>query len=312
MPNKGPNFLQMIRAPFLTSILSPLLIGTLVSVYITGRFYFLECLLVFIMGIALHIATNVYNDIYDTKQGTDRVNVHRNEFSGGSGILIRYPELVSRMIFIARMSLVLAFMMTLFLMLLIPHSLWIPLWGIFLLAAFLSKYYTAAPVKLAYRGLGEIFVWFAFGPMAVLIAAVSQHVGFHPVVLLIMPVTGLSTLSILLIGELIDSEADREGGKWGVAVRQGAGFTRWVYGTVQLLLVVNIVVFALFVIDGGWFLLVVLIPYIIIFPKVWQIVMRHYNDPERLKVAARINVQIHLLFSLLINLGLSLMVILNG
>ena len=73
------------------------------------------------------------------------------------------------------------------------------------LSAFLSKYYTAAPIKLAYRGMGELFVWLAFGPMAILLAAVGQNVGFHTYIIAGLAVTGLSTLSILLIGQLIDT-----------------------------------------------------------------------------------------------------------
>jgi len=117
---------------------------------------------VLIIGIALHAATNVYNDIYDTIQGTDKVNVHRNESSGGSGVLQDHPELMGRMFAIARVSLVIALLGTLVLTLLIDRSLWPHLWILIIFYAFFSKDYTAPPFKLAYRGLGEISVWFPF------------------------------------------------------------------------------------------------------------------------------------------------------
>lgn len=44
-----------------------------------------------------------------------------------------------------------------------------------MISAFLSKYYTAAPIKLGYRGFGEILVWFNFGPMAIALAGLSQN-----------------------------------------------------------------------------------------------------------------------------------------
>jgi 1,4-dihydroxy-2-naphthoate octaprenyltransferase len=78
----------MIRAPFLSSIIAPIVTGSLLGAKIAGSFGLVEFLLVLVTGLGLHIAVNVYNDIYDTLQGTDKVNVHRNEFSGGSGVLL--------------------------------------------------------------------------------------------------------------------------------------------------------------------------------------------------------------------------------
>jgi 1,4-dihydroxy-2-naphthoate polyprenyltransferase len=238
--NKKPGFLKMIRAPFLSSIMAPLFAGILLSCSINGSLNIAGALLVVIIGFGLHIATNVYNDIYDTIQGTNKVNVHRNESSGGSGVLQDFPELMPKMFFLARSSLVVALVGTVALTFFIQKQLWPLLWGLYLLSAFFSKYYTAPPVKLAYRGWGEVSVWFAFGPMAILIAAVSQNIDFHKQVLLLMPATGLSTLSILLAGQLIDLEADRKGGKHGVASRLGTKATSYIYLFVQIAIVINV------------------------------------------------------------------------
>jgi 1,4-dihydroxy-2-naphthoate octaprenyltransferase len=102
---KNPGILKMIRAPFLSSILAPVFAGTLLAVSINGHLYILEFILVTVTGIGLHVATNVYNDIYDTLQGTDKVNVHRNESSGGSGVLLDNPGLMGQMFFLARSGL---------------------------------------------------------------------------------------------------------------------------------------------------------------------------------------------------------------
>ena len=106
MKNNHPSLAQMTRAPFLSSIISPLIAGTLLAVLVSGRFELLNFVVVLIMGICLHIATNVYNDIYDTKQGTDKINVHRNEFSGGSGVLLNFPDLLPKMYSLARIGLI--------------------------------------------------------------------------------------------------------------------------------------------------------------------------------------------------------------
>lgn len=304
-----PNILQMARAPFLSSILSPLVAGTLLSIAISGSFSVLGFIFVLIMGIGLHVATNVYNDIYDTRQGTDRINVYRNEFSGGSGILVNHPQLEKRMFFLARSGLVMALIATIALMFVVQRSYWLWLWVLFLLSAFFSKYYTAAPVKVAYRGWGELAVWFAFGPMAMLVAAISQNVGFHPIVLVAMPITGISTLSILLLGQMIDLPADKAAGKLGIAARRGTKVTAYVYLIVQLVLMINVIVLSLMLKEKGSLVIIALAPYILLLGFIWRIVGPEHANPMALKNAARLNVQLHLFFSILFSLGIGLYLI---
>ena len=294
----------MLRAPFFSSILAPMFVGIVTALMVSHEFNIPGALFVLIMGLGLHGATNVYNDVYDTLQGTDRVNLHRNDFSGGSGIIVEDPDMLPKMIRLARWSLVIALAATIGLTLVIDRKLWPILWGLYLLSAFFSKYYTAAPIKLGYRGLGEISVWFAFGPMAILVAAVSQNVSFHPYVLAAMPTTGLSTASILMIGQMIDADADRETGKMGFAARFGNRAARHYYLAIQLLLIANIITLAFFVIPRGWFIAPALLPYVLVFPKLVRQLYPNYDDPNVLKQAAGMNVQIHLLFSILFVIGL--------
>lgn len=309
MTSTKPCIFKMARAPFLSSIISPLMAGTLLVVSINNSMNILGFLFVLIMGIGLHVATNVYNDIYDTKQGTDKINVHRNEFSGGSGILLDHPDMMLKMYNLARGGLIMALIATVAMMFVVNRSLWLYLWALYLLSAFFSKFYTAAPVKVAYRGFGEIAVWFAFGPMAILIAAVSQNVGFHPIVISAMPVTGISTLSILLLGQMIDLDADKATGKWGVAARLGTRTTSYIYLLVQVILMVNIVVLSQLLNSTGWVILICLIPYILILPGIWKIMNKNHADPKALQTAARMNVQLHLLFSILMSFGLGIYLI---
>ncbi len=303
MKNENPSLLRMIRAPFLSSIIVPMVTGTLLSVKTGGTFGVWAFIIVLFTGLGLHIATNVYNDIYDTIQGTDKVNVHRNEFSGGSGVLLDNPGLMNRMYWLARSGLIIALLGTAGLMFFVNRDLWIPLWGLYLLSAFFSKYYTAAPIKLAYRGLGEFSVWFAFGPMAIAIATISQNVIPAGEVILLMPVSGLSTLSILLIGQLIDLDADQKGGKHGVASRLGTFPAALIYVLAQLTIVAIVVAMSLTFKGSSLILLIALIPYLAIFPRAASMVLRNHSDPDQLKKVAGMTVQIHLLFSLMLIIG---------
>ncbi len=298
-----PGIAKMIRAHFLTSIIAPIILGTLLAVYLNETLELLNFIIVLIIGIGLHVATNVYNDIYDTLQGTDKVNVHRNESSGGSGVLLDNPELMGKMYLLARIGLIVALAGTIALMPLINKMLWPYLWGLFLLSAFFSKYYTAPPFKLAYRGWGEFSVWFAFGPMAVLIATISQNLGLHPLVWLLMPATGLSTSSILLAGQMIDLDADRAGGKHGVASRMGTKFTSVLYLIVQSGIVANLILLYIYFPGNSWIFLFALIPYLIIFPKAAGIIFKNHDNPDLLKKGAKLTVLIHVAFSFLLIVG---------
>ena len=309
MRSKEPTIFKMMRAPFLSSIISPLVAGTLLAFSITGSFNLLGFIFVLIVGVGLHIATNVYNDIYDTKQGTDKINVNRNEFSGGSGILQNHPHLMPKMYQLARYGLIMALAATIALTLVVEKSLWLYLWGLYLSSALFSKHYTAAPVKIAYRGWGEISVWFAFGPMAILIAAISQNVGLDPTIITAMPATGLSTLSILLLGQMIDLDADKATGKLGVAGRLGTKATSYIYLIVQLILMLDIIALSLVLKHNGWLILICLIPYILILPRIWKIVHENHDHPKLLPKAAGMNVQLHLLFSILLSVGIGLYLI---
>lgn len=309
MASNKPNILHMARAPFLSSIISPLFAGTLLAIAVNNNVNIPGFLFVLVMGVGLHVATNVYNDIYDTLQGTDKINVHRNEFSGGSGILLDHPDMLPKMYRLARAGLIMALLATIALMVVVKQSRWPYLWILFLLSAFFSKFYTAAPIKVAYRGLGEVAVWFAFGPMAILIAAVSQNVGLHPVILTAMPITGISTLSILLLGQMIDLDADQATGKWGVAARLGTMATSYIYLVVQVILIINIIALSQALNPRGWVIWISLLPYLLLLPSIGKMMIRNHADPKALKPAAKLNVQVHLLFSILFSLGLAIYLI---
>lgn len=137
----------------------------------------------------------------------------------------------------------------------------------------------------------------------VLIIGVGQNLAFHPQVLWLMPATGLSTSSILLAGQMIDLDADREGGKHGVASRMGTRFTSLIYLLVQFAIVANVVLITVVYPGNTWWFLLALIPYVFIFPKAAGIILRHHDNPDMVKKGAKLTVLIHLAFSLLLIVG---------
>ena len=126
-----------------------------------------------------------------------------------------------------------------------------------------------------------------------------------------MPATGISTLSILLLGQMIDLDADKATGKWGVAARLGTKATSYIYLLVQIILMIDIIALSQILNSRGWVILICVIPYILILPQIWKIMSRNHDDPKALQTAAKINVQLHLLFSILLSLGIGIYLIIG-
>ena len=305
-----PEIIKMIRAQFLIGIVFPLVVGTLTAMSISGSFHVPGFLLVMLMGLGLHLATDVYNDIYDTKQGADtKGNERRNSYSGGSGILLEKPFLMARMYLIARCGLLLSFLAMIGLLFVIDQTLWLYVILIYGVSAFLSKYYTAAPFKFGYRGIGEILIWFSFGPMAIMLAGFSQNMMMQGTLYAVMPATGFSTLTILWIGQLVDLPDDKSAGKLGLVIRMGTKRASYGYLVIQSLLMLNILMLVFFIFHPGWPLLLALIPFVVLLPKIWNLLKKYHADPIQLVPVATLNTALYILFSVFFILGLWLTLI---
>jgi 1,4-dihydroxy-2-naphthoate octaprenyltransferase len=304
---KVSEIFKMLRAQFLIGIVIPLVVGTLIAMSISGSFHLLGFFLVIIMGLGLHLATDVYNDIYDTKQGADiKGSKQRNSYSGGSGILLEKPFLMARMHLIARCGLLVSFLAMIGLLFVIDQTLWFYVIIIYFVSAFLSKYYTAAPFKFGYRGIGEILIWFSFGPMAIMLAGFSQNMMMQGTFYAVMPATGFSTLTILWIGQLIDLPNDKAAGKYGWVLRIGTKRAAYGYLVLQSMLILNILMLVFFIFHPGWPLLLALIPFVVLLPKIWTRMRKHHSDPLQLLLVAKLNIALYVLFSLFFILGLGL------
>ena len=224
--------------------------------------------------------------------------LRKSMFSGGSAVIVRNPELEGKMFTIARGGLVLGFLGTLGLIYNRP-DLWPVFIFIFVTAAFLSKYYTAEPFKLAYRGLGEIVVWAGFGPFAVLLYAAAQGIPFHPLVISIMPVTGLSTLIFAWGGEMTDMPYDKKAGKRGLVLRMGLRNSIYALLTLHLLLIANIF-YAAYLFSGGWILLLALVPYLLLLPGISTLLEKGLENREKLYAGTRLNFFSFVVFSMTI------------
>jgi 1,4-dihydroxy-2-naphthoate octaprenyltransferase len=225
-------WLVITRAPFLTAVLMPLFIGGAYAAAMIGETPFPAWnFTLTVIGVALlHLASNVFNDYFDWKSGTDQANTtYFLKYSGGSRAIELGLTDLSGTFKIATGLLLTSAAIGLYLT-------WQVGWGVLLyglLGAALGYSYTAPPFRLvARRGLGEVAIGLAFGPLITAGTAYVVTGQFDPTwstFFLGLPV-GLLTANILIINQIPDIEADASTGKNHLVVTLGRDRTPLLYG----------------------------------------------------------------------------------
>ena len=205
---------EAARPRTLPAALVPVVVGSAVAAE-AGGFRPLPALLCALFALLVQVGTNYANDYYDAVQGADdekRTGPRRAVASGQ----VR-PEVMRRAAYG-----VLAGAFLLGLSLLVWGGWW--LLGVGLASVVAAVAYTARPLALGYRGLGDVFVVLFFGLVAVGVTAYVQVGGFPRGVWATGVVIGLLVNNLLVINNDRDLPNDRRTGKRTLAVRLG----RWV------------------------------------------------------------------------------------
>ncbi|MFM1873243.1 MAG: hypothetical protein RL398_2665 [Planctomycetota bacterium] len=167
----------------------------------------------------MEVAKNAWGDVFDYDSGTDLAVLpeDRTAFSGGKRVLV--DGLLTRA---QTWGLALAFAVfgiglgAAIVFVRAPEVLWLGLVGLAL-----GWSYHGPPLRLAYRGLGELDVVLCYGPLiAMATYAVQRRAWSWDVFWLAMPL-GLCTAAFLLANEFPDYRADVGAGKRNLIVQLG-------------------------------------------------------------------------------------------
>ena len=298
---RGPRlrlWFMEVRAPFFSATIVPTVLGTVFAWYETSSFDTALFLITLLGVLFVHAGTNVVNDYFDYRSGTDRINRHKSPFNGGSPFVVEgtlSPKEIFRaaIVFFAvggAIGFLLAFLAT---------PMVIPL-GI--LGVGLGYFYTSPRVNLAAKGVGEVAVGLGFGPLVVGGAYVVQtgDLVWLPFAAGI-PIGFLIGL-VLFINQFPDAEADGSVGKTHWVVRMGhAKAAKWYIG---LMVAAFASVAALWAVDvyPVWALLA-LIP-IAVAVKAGGIVLRAHSRFRDLVPAQSMTIAIHTFVGALLTIGL--------
>lgn len=282
LANPVKRYLLATRPAFLTITLAGCLLGFASA--LEARFVWPLALLTLLLALLAHAGVNVFNDYYDHLNGTDAVNVDRLfPFTGGSrfiqnGVLSPRQILIYALILFA---------------LVIAGGLWLiatrgaGLFGIGLAGLLIGWAYSAPPLKLNSRGLGEICV--AAGFLLIVAGADFVQRGTLSATpwLIGLPYALLVT-NILYINQFPDRAADIQAGKlhW-VARLEPAVAARGYW-----LLVLLAAAFLIFLVVTGVLPRIGLVSLLFLLPaaKAGRMLSRHAAQPAQLAPAIQMTI----------------------
>lgn len=211
--NEVKAWIQASRVHFFVATFIPLLIGWLLAVKAQGQIHPGRFLLVLSGSLIVHLITNLANDYFEHKAGTDA-----GEAIGGSRVIQEgkiAPQTILQVITaLYIIAFIIAFIIVYYFRL---YLLIIPV----LFAAFSAYFYVAPPIRYGYHGLGELFVGINMGPIMVTGTywVIAGGPGWMPLIISI-PV-GLMVASVLFYQSLPDMKTDYLAHKFTLAVRLG-------------------------------------------------------------------------------------------
>jgi 1,4-dihydroxy-2-naphthoate polyprenyltransferase len=206
------------RPRFFSASILPVLVGTAWGLRPDAATDILACTLALIATVAVHAASNAYNDVSDEWFGTDRANdAAIRPFTGGSGLIQSGALSVATMRRISLGYLTLAVIAGL---LLTWHA-GPAVLGFGLAGVALGIGYSWPPLRLSGRGVGEAAIALSFGALPVAGAAWLQAGSLDSDTLWTALAVSAWVAAIILANEFPDARADGLTGKRTLVVRLG-------------------------------------------------------------------------------------------
>lgn len=281
-------YLLATRPMFLTASVIPVLVGTSWGYREAGALDVSALLLALATIICVHASVNVLNDVFDDLYGGDRDNVERIfPYTGGSRFIQNGVMSIREMAIWGGVLLLMAVVFGAVLML--EKGIAVLPFG--LAGVALGVLYSAPPLQLGARGLGEVAVGVGFGILPVSGAAWLQSGAATLNTLLLSLPIACWVMAILLINEIPDEQADAAAGKHTLVVQLGRGKTAMLYCLLQVLAFLVIVL----AVKLQWLQPVgLIIPVLLLLPAIYAALGITANR-QRLKRSIESTLMIHLI-----------------
>lgn len=290
-------YLQALRLPFLTGSLMPVMAGAALAYWSDQTLELLPFGLTFLGVGALHLGANLINDYFDA-QGSDPINLCLTPFSGGSRVIQNQQLSAPAVRFMAYAFFALGIAAGL---ILIYRGR--PLVAVLGLLGLLGGYcYSANPMQLMSRGLGELDIFFMFGPLITWGTYYVMVGKLKSMAFMAGIPFGFLIAAVIWINQFPDWEADREVGKYHLVVRLGLARSRWIYAGLMLgpFICLPLLV-ELWGLPDVVFAALLPLPLAL---RAIRLLFRHYHTYQEIIPAQALTIQTHFLFGLTMTLAL--------
>ena len=298
MIGKLKTYFVELRSTFLTATFVSIILGASIAWMRNGVFAVEFFVLTLVAGAFLHLGTNVANDYFDHKSGGDDINKEFvRPFSGGSRMIQKGLLTPREVLFEASIFLIIGTAIGFYLALI--RGLFVLVLGLF--GLFSGIFYASPPLKLANRGVGEVFVGLNFGVLMTMGAyfVQTQTLNVEPLVASI-PVA-LLIFAVVYINEFLDYNADKAIGKRTLVVRFGREKAAQGYSILMGGVYLSILIGVLTKIMPATTLIAfATIPIAI---KAAAHALKNHSTPPKLTLANSLTILCHLLTSLLLSVG---------
>lgn len=218
--------LRASRPQYLAASVAPVLVGSALGFSAAGGFNAMLFVLATLAMMALHAGANVTNDYFDHVTDNDWVNDNPTPFSGGrrfiqQGILSPRTTLLAGLGYLAigcGIGLLIVWLTRSPLVL-----------GIGVAGAFGGFFYTAWPLRLGYRGVGEVLIGILFGILPVYGSYYLQARAVDALPILPALVMAILIFLVILINEFPDLAADAQVHKNTLVVLLGVPRAAFIY-----------------------------------------------------------------------------------
>jgi len=212
-------WISLSRIPFLSVVILPYFLGALLAQRLTGEFG----LAVFLLGLSgamfIQLAAHYNGEAYDIREDRLSAILGKTPFSGGSQVLVRKIISEDKVKLLSFAVVLLALAIGIILQFYFKTGRWTLLLGAS--GIICGIYYSKPPLRWVSRGLGEIFIAYSFGFLAVNTGFYIQVSRFDILALLVSLPVACAAANIILVNEYPDYQADKEARKMNLLVRIG-------------------------------------------------------------------------------------------
>ena len=248
-------WLEAIRLRTLPVSVSGVLIAVGLAKF-NGAFRLVPSLLCVAFAVLAQIVSNLANEYFDFKAGTDkkgRVGPRRGVTEGDFSPATLKRAIVGTLVATCAVGLSMLAVVD-------PgegYANWLLLVGVGVMVAVMAFAYSAGPYPLSYHALGEVAVMAFYGLVPVIFSYYVVAGDFHPYAVIAGIAIGLMGVNVLLVNNYRDVDDDREAGKRTSVVVAGRTLAAFAYllNGLLALSVLGVLWFRLWMEWGWWTML---------------------------------------------------------